>query len=153
MCDPVTIATVAAVATAGSAVASGVAQRNQLRDNERAIGQQREQDRLAARQAELQSRERMRTRVSSMRARLAARGVDTSRGTAADLIADTVAQGAVEANTIRANGVWRDQALTREQRILRSQQRTAMAGGIARAGVSLLSAPPELWTGINGGAG
>lgn len=147
MCEPATIATVAAITSATATVAQGVGQLQQgqyeygvAKYNARQLENEATRTRNVGVEEEMRKRQEIAQQVSRQRTQLAAQGVDIGKGTAALIQENTIDIGEVDALRIRRNFEDQAEAMEDQSALTLSQGKAAKRAGKIAFGTSLLSA-------------
>lgn len=137
------------VVSIASTVYSAISESNTQRFNQKVANQQAK---YASQRAEFEAKQhaiKMRQLLGQQRVGYASAGVSLMSGSAQDVTGDTLEQGAIDAMVIRYGGRVEADRYSAQASQFGEAANSAVVGGIARAGTTLLSA----YGGANAGGG
>ncbi|WP_152002290.1 hypothetical protein [Roseobacter sp. TSBP12] len=136
----------------GGSIAQGISSYKAAKTNAALVGQQRDTDRLLTAQKELRTRRKFKTEMRRQVAELADRGVSIDSPSAILLGQEAASEMSFQSQSVRQDGLARDQELSAQQSAYRSQAMSSLLkGGMGAAG-TLLTAAPDLWPNLGDAA-
>jgi hypothetical protein len=153
MCDPATIMVVSAVASAGGAIAQGVAGKNAADAQAAAYASQAATEAQLTTTQDQRERQVFQAQIAQQRAELAARGIQMDSVTASLLGRKAASEMSFQSQSTRSAGAARQAELSNAQALAKADGINSMLSGVSSAAGSVLTMAPDIWPGLlSGGA-